>query len=313
VSTSRLVSGSIAYLNGDFVPAAEARLPIYDFAVIQGATVSEMARTFHRRLFRLDDHLDRLFASLGTIGLDSGLSRDEWTRLSLDLVSRNAAEVAGHAELALVHFVSAGENAMYAGHPVRPGPTVCAHTFPLDLSRWADKLVDGVHVVTPATRQVPAECWSPSVKCRSRMHYYLAEREAKQIDPDAVALLLDLAGHLTETNGANFLLVDGGKLVSPCLSQTLPGVSRRVVIDLASAMSLGLVERNLTPLDAVRVDEALLTGTPYCLLPVTRINGAPLGGGKPGPVFQQLLAAFSREVGVDIAEQIRSSRPAPDG
>lgn len=288
-------------------------MPIYDLAVVQGATVSEVTRTFRQRLYRLDDHLDRLLDSLRMAGLDPGLSRNDWVNLSLELVSRNAA-IAGDTELVLVHFVSAGESAMYAGDVVRPGPTVCAHTFPLDLSRFARMQRDGVHVVTPATRQVPNECWSTRIKCRSRMHYYLAEREARQIDPEAVALLLDAEGHLTETSSANFLLVEKGNLVSPYFSQTLPGVSRKVVIELARTLGLGVVGRNLTPLDAMNADEGLLTGTAFCLLPVTRVNGKPIGAGGPGPVFHQLMAAWSQEVGVDIAEQIRSSVPGmPSG
>jgi branched-chain amino acid aminotransferase len=299
------VPDTVVYLNGAFVPAAEARLPIYDFAVIQGATVSEVTRTFRQRLYRLDDHLDRLLNSLRAVGLDPGLSRDEWANLSLTLVGRNAASVAGDVELALVHFVSAGENAIYAGHEVRPGPTVCAHTFPLDLSRFAGKLRDGIHVVTPTTRQVPNDCWSAEIKCRSRMHYYLAEKEARQVDPEAIALLLDIEGHLTETSSANFLLVEKGNILSPYFNQTLLGVSRKVVIELAGKLGLRVMERNLTPIDAMKADECLLTGTAFCLLPVTRINGTPIGGGRPGPLFQQLLAAWSQAVGVDIAEQIR--------
>lgn len=309
----KAVPDSVVYLNGAFVPAGEARLPIYDLAVIQGATVSEVTRTFRQRLYRLDDHLDRLLDSLRLVGLDPRLSRNDWSDLSLELVSRNAA-AAGDTELVLVHFVSAGESAIYAGHAVRPGPTVCAHTFPLDLSRFAIKLRDGVHVVTPTTRQVPNDSWSARIKCRSRMHYYLAEREARQIDPEAVALLLDAEGHLTETSSANVLLVEKGAIVSPCFSQTLPGVSRKVAIDLARTLGLGVVERNLTPPDAMSADECLLTGTAFCLLPVTCINGKPIGSGRPGPVFHQLMAAWSQAAGVDIAEQIRSSVPGmPNG
>lgn len=302
----------VVYLNGAFV-SADAGLPVYDLAVIQGATVSEVTRTFRHRLYRLDDHIDRLLNSLSTVGLDPGLSRDEWINLSRELAGRNLAAVAGDAELALVHFVSAGESAIYAGHAVRTGPTVCAHTFPLDLSRFARKLREGAHVVTPGTRQVPSDCWSPLIKCRSRMHYYLADREARQIDPDALALLLDSEGHLTETSGANFLLVEKSNLVSPYFGKTLPGISRKVVLELAGRLGLGVVERNLTPPDAMNADEALLTGTAFCLLPVTRINGKPIGGGRPGPVFRRLLAAWSEAVGVDIADQIRTAAGAASG
>ncbi|HEX5444675.1 MAG TPA: aminotransferase class IV, partial [Pirellulales bacterium] len=215
---------SLVYLNGQLIPSADARLEIYDRAIVQGATVSEMTRTFGQKLFRLEDHLRRLWNSLSAVGLEIGLTLDELAGVSYELVTHNAA-IAGEAtELGLIHFVSAGEHGMYAGPPVRPGPTVCAHTFPLRLETWAKKFREGVHVVTPEVRQIPPECVDPQIKCRSRMHYYLADRQARAVDPEAVALLLDLQGYITETNGANFLLVEGGRLVTPPFAKTLAGV-----------------------------------------------------------------------------------------
>lgn len=294
----------LVYLNGQFMPSADARLEVFDLAIVQGATVSEMTRTFRQNLFRLEEHLRRLWNSLGVVGLEIGLTLAELARISQELVARNAAVVGEQTELALVHFVSAGEHGMYAGRPVRSGPTVCAHTFPLRFETWSKKFREGVHVVTPAVRQVPPECIDPQIKCRSRMHYYLADRQARAADPEAVALLLGLDGHVTETNGANFLVVERGTLVSPPLEKTLPGVSRAVVIELADRLGVRFCQRELTVDDVLQADEALLSGTPYCLLPVTRLNGKPIGEGCPGASFRRLVEAWSREVGVDIAGQL---------
>lgn len=300
------LSKSLAYLNGNFLPAAEAKLEIFDLAVVQGATVSEMTRTFGQKLFRLEDHLERLFNSLRLVGLEIAITLDELARISQKLVEHNAALAGNGTEVALVHFVSAGEHAMYAGRPIRPGPTVCAHTFPLRFEMWAKKFREGVHLVTPAVRQVPAKCVDPRIKCRSRMHYYLADREARAINPDAVALLLDLEGHVTETNGANFLMVRDGGLVSPPPAKTLAGVSRAMVKQLAARLGIGFSESDQTVDGVLQADEAMLSGTPYCLLPVTRINGTTIGDGRPGNNFQRLIAAWSDEVGIDIARQIGS-------
>jgi branched-subunit amino acid aminotransferase/4-amino-4-deoxychorismate lyase len=87
-------------------------------------------------------------------------------------------------------------------------------------------MTNGAHLVTPSTRQVPPQCYDPKIKCRSRMHYYLAEQEARLVDPEASALLLDLAGNVTETNTGNFLLVERGRILSPTTVNTLPGISR---------------------------------------------------------------------------------------
>jgi branched-chain amino acid aminotransferase len=109
---------------------------------------------------------------------------------------------------------------------------------------------------------------------------------------------------VSETSTANFLLVEQGTLVSPRLVNSLAGVSRRTVIELAGRLSIPFVERDITAHQAVSADEALLASTPYCLMPVARINGVAVGAGAPGPVFRRLIDAWSQEVGLDIVQQI---------
>jgi branched-subunit amino acid aminotransferase/4-amino-4-deoxychorismate lyase len=193
-----------------------------------------------------------------------------------------------------------------SGREARKTATVCAHTFPLAWELWAKKMREGTHLVTPSIRHVPPQCFDPKMKYRSRMHYYLADQEAQLVDPNASALLLDLDGHVTETSGANFLMVEGGKIVSPTLRNTLPGISRKTVIELAEQLGIDFVERDFQVYNVVNADEAFLASTPFCIMPVTKINGLPIGDGKPGPIFRQLIAAWSQKVGVDIVEQIVS-------
>jgi branched-subunit amino acid aminotransferase/4-amino-4-deoxychorismate lyase len=162
----------------------------------------------------------------------------------------------------------------------------------------------GARLVTPTVRQVPPECWSPHLKCRSRMHYFLADREARRCDPEASALLLDLAGRVTETSTSNFLMFTGAALVSPPAEAILPGISREMVRALAGALHIPFVERGFFLDEALHADEAFTTSTPYCLMPVTRINGVAIGSGRPGPLFRRLLTAWSAAVGLDIGAQI---------
>src|SRR5207248_7146498 len=150
----------------------------------------------------------------------------------------------------------------------------------------------------------PPQCCDPKMKYRSRMHYYLADQEARLVDPQASALLLDLAGNVTETGGANFLIVERGTVVSPTTVNTLPGISRAMVIELAGRLRVPFVERDIQVFDVVNADEAFLTSTPYCLMPVTKVNGVLIGDGRPGPLFRRLLAAWGEEVGLDIAKQV---------
>jgi branched-subunit amino acid aminotransferase/4-amino-4-deoxychorismate lyase len=290
------------------VPASQARLPIYDAGIVLGATVTEMTRTFHKRPWRLEEHLDRLFRSLRYTRMDIGLSKEQLAGISRELVEHNAGLLDEFGELGLIHFVTAGEYPTYAGMAggqARTTPTVCAHTFPLPFELWAKKMQTGAHLVTPSIRHVPPQCYDPKMKYRSRMHYYLADQEARLVDPEASALLLDLSGNVTETSGANFLIVERGTIVSPTTVNTLPGVSRSMVIELAVKLGIPFVERDIQVYSVVNADEALTTSTPYGVMPVTKINGLAIGDGKPGSMVRRLLAAWSAEVGLDIEKQIQ--------
>jgi branched-subunit amino acid aminotransferase/4-amino-4-deoxychorismate lyase len=239
--------------------------------------------------------------------MDIGLSKEALASISQELVAHNARLLDESGELGLIQFVTAGEYPTYAtmaGRPARTTPTVCVHTFPLPFERWARKMQLGAHLVTPSIRHVPPQCYDPKMKYRSRMHFYLADQEAQLVDPEASALLLDLDGNVTETGAANFLMVERGTIVSPTLVNTLPGISRATVMELAGKLGIPFVERDIQVFTVINADEAFTTSTPYCLMPVTRINGVPIGNGKPGPVFRRLIDAWSQEVGLDIAKQM---------
>lgn len=296
----------LVYLNGRWLPASAASLKIYDAGLVLGATVTEMTRTFRHVPFRLDDHIARLFRSLKYTRMEVNLTPGDVAALSRELIERNLRLLGPDDELGLIHFVTAGEFPVYAGSAAagaRLTPTFCAHTFPMPFQLWSSRMRSGAHVVTPTIRHVPPQCFDPKMKYRSRMHYYLADQEARLVDPDAIALLLDLHGNVTETSGANFLIVAEDQIVSPTRTNILPGISRQTVIELAARLGMAFVERDIQVHSVMNADEALLASTPFCLMPVTRINGVAIGEGQPGPVFQRLLAAWSEAVGVDIAGQ----------
>jgi branched-subunit amino acid aminotransferase/4-amino-4-deoxychorismate lyase len=289
------------------VPASQAQLPVYDAGVVQGATVTEMVRTFRLRPYRLAEHLERLFRSLRYTRLEIGLSSGQLEQIANDLIAHNGSLLDAGGDLGLNLFVTAGDAPLYqgmTGRRPRPEPTVCVHTFPLPFGLWARRMETGAHLITPSIRQLPAQCCDPQMKCRSRMHYYLADREAQQVEPEAFALLLDLNGNVTETSGANFLMVECGAILSPPMVDTLAGISRATVIDLAAKMGIPFRERTIGVLSAMNAEEAFLAGTPYCLMPVTRLNGVAIGGGRPGPIYRRLLETWSTEVELDIRQQI---------
>ncbi len=328
----------VAYLNGQFIPASQATISIVDAGFVMGATVTEQLRTFAGRLFRPERHFERLRHSLEICRIDPGFGGGEFARIAEELVSRNHPLLSPGDDLGLAIFATPGqyaplaasdrilgdtsrsvgfrphENADSRGLKATPrAPTVGLHTFPLAFSLWASAYRGGVSLVTTSVRQVPPQCWPPELKCRSRMHYYLADREAAAKEPGARALLLDSDGHVEETSTANILIYrrDSG-LLAPPRATVLPGVSLEVVIELAGKLGIPYVEREMTPDEVATADEAMLSSTPNCLLPVARLNGRQIGGGE-WPIYRKLLAAWSEMVGIDIAAQAErfSAGPSP--
>jgi branched-subunit amino acid aminotransferase/4-amino-4-deoxychorismate lyase len=213
--------------------------------------------------------------------------------------------VPGIGELALVLFATPGPIGYYLGQSGGPGdgpPTVGLHTFPLPFARYRSLFTDGARLVVPATRHIPAASVDPRAKMRSRMSWWIAEKEAKDLDPGATALLLDADGFVTETAAANFLIVRGGEVVSPPRAAVLNGISLQVVEELCGELGIPFSERPLAVSECQAAAEALLAGTAFCVAGVRRLDGVELPW--PGPIWRRLLAAWSDRVGVDIGAQI---------
>lgn len=296
----------LAYLDDRWVPAASAGVPLTDGGFVQGTTVAEQLRTFAGRLFHFNEHIDRLESSLSVLGLKLPLARSELRKAAEQLVAHNHALLDAGDDLGLSIFVTPGDYPAYSPRP-RLRPLLGMHTYPLPFRLWAEKYTKGQHLaVAQAVRQVPAQCWPAHVKCRSRLHYYLADREAAQRFPGARAVLLDLDGFVTEASTANIVVYrrDEG-LISPPLKRVLPGVTLHSTFEFAQRIGVNTRYRDLTADDLATADEMLLTSTPFCLLPVTQFEGRPLGSGMPGPIFSALLAEWNRLAGIDISEQAR--------
>lgn len=298
----------IAYLNGELLPASQAVIPVTDLGFMQGVTAAEQLRTFNGKLFGLDKHLDRLARSLEIIGVDPGLSRDEFAALANDLVARNYPAIPAGGDLGLSMFVTPGPYAAFAasGYVQRPGPTVGMHTYQLPFHQWAGKYETGESLVVTPFEQVPPTSIPAELKCRSRMHYYLADRAARAIEPGSRALMVDREGCATESSTANLLVFwkDEG-LVSPPRHMILPGVTVAAIEELAGGLGIPFSRRRLMVDDVARADEALLCSTSPCVWAVTRLNGKPIGSGRPGETVVRLQQAWSDMVGLDIVAQAR--------
>lgn len=304
------MSEPVVYLNQQFVPASQAKLNIYDLGLVLGATLTEMTRTFRHAPYRAEDHVARLYRSLKYAGIAVPLTPEQMVAKTYELAEVNGKLLAAADDLGIVHFVTPGENLLYAGSAGAAGPlspTICIHSFPLRFSMWRHLFSAGAHVVTPSIRHIPPQCVEPKMKNRSRLQWFLADKQTQAVDPRAISLLLDLEGNVTECAGSNFVIVKDDAIITPTTRNILWGVSLQTIKELAPTVGLRFVEKDFQPYDVVNADEAWLTTTPYCLAPCTKINNIPIGSGAPGPAFQQMLKAWSERVGMDIEAQIAQS------
>jgi branched-chain amino acid aminotransferase len=308
------MSELLAYINGEFVPESEARVSIYDRGYMFADLVTESTRTFAMRPFKLSAHLDRLYDSMKATEIDSGMTKAEMEAVTLQMLDRNRALFGPSDEAWIVHNVSRGVF-QYKSEPgpsqqamSTAGATVVIHCFPIDFPSFARFYAEGAHAITPSVRQVPPETLDPKIKHRSRMAGQLADLEVARTDPDAMAVLLDRDGNLTENTGGNFFIVKDGMVRTPTTRSVLEGVSRATVLELCVQLGIPHSEEVLQVYHATVAEEAFVTSTPYSMLPVTRFNGRPVGDGRPGPITARLLDAWSELVGVDIVDQALAAR-----
>lgn len=300
------VKGIAAYLNGQYIPAEECKLRIYDTGIVLGAAVTDFARTFHGKLYRLEDHARRLYNSARYARLETPHSLEETMAQSHALVEHNHRQTPDR-ELGLVYYLTGGENPIYAGAaglPSKIQPTFVMHTFPLPFPLWRNLFLQGIHCVTPSVRHWPPQSLSSKIKNRNRLHMWIGDREARLADPSAIGLYLDLDGNITETGGSNFLLYRNGTVVSPRRHNILWGISLTVVTEILAEMNIPFLEEDIQVFDAINAEEAWLPTTPYCLAPVIKINGEPIGNGKPGPMWRRIVNRWSEIVTKDIYREI---------
>ncbi|HYO26538.1 MAG TPA: aminotransferase class IV [Lacipirellulaceae bacterium] len=294
-----------AFLNGRWVDASSVALPLDDVGFQLGVTVVERLRTFGGAPFQVEGHLRRLERSLQIVGWDAARIVRQVRGAIGEYCERNRPLMAPGDDWAIVAIVSPGRSADAAD------PWICVYGFPLAFASFAHQYDQGVHLCVTDVRQTPTNCWPAELKCRSRMHYYLADREAARRFPGSRAVLLDQRGFVGEASTANIVCwyeqspEHGGRLVIPRQEGVLPGISQAFLFELADQLGVERREADLTPEQLASADEVLLTSTSVCVLPVVRVDHAKIGAGKPGPMHAKLLAAWSERVGVDIAAQAR--------
>ena len=299
----------LVYLNGEFVPEADAKISIFDSALMFGDMVFEMTRSFRKKQHLLNRHLQRLFRSIRYVDIPLKMTVEDMEASINATVERNADCFDEEDEHRIMVNVSRGPLSMYSevfGGKLEP--TVVISVFPVKwtAASFASLYETGVHAVIPSQRMIPARLLEPKVKNRSRLHYLMANIEvSKMNDATAWALLVDEDGFICEGTGANFFIVKDRKLLTPEPRNILRGIKRDYIIQLARQAGIEVIETNLETYDVLNSDEAFFTSTAFSIMPCTKFQGRPIGDGTMGSLTKQLLDAWGADVGVNIIEQTK--------
>ncbi|MFH2011572.1 MAG: aminotransferase class IV [Pseudomonadota bacterium] len=301
--------GRVVWFNGELIPESEARISIYDSALMFGDMVFEMTRSFNKIQFQLREHLERLYASAKYVRIPLEMGINEMEKHIYETIDANDPLFSMDDEHRLMIDISRGILSIYQGTVgAHKGTNVIIADFPL---RWTvagmGKLFDtGINAVITSQRAIPAQLLEPKVKNRSRMHYLMANIEASQYEGENNwALLLDPDGFIAEGTGDNFFIVKDNTIITPEPRNILRGISRAYIFELAKKLDLPCIERNIEPYDVITANEAFMTGTPFCILPVSSLNNIQIGSEPMGIITRLLLDAWSSEVKVDIVGQIK--------
>jgi branched-chain amino acid aminotransferase len=303
-------SGRLVYFNGELVPEAEAKISIYDSSLMFGDMVFEMTRSFNGKQFKLKEHIERLYVGISILRIPINISKEEMEKACYETIEANKPFFSDSDEHRLLIDVSRGLLGIYENiEGLRKGPNVLIADFPLKwtVSSMGHLFDTGINAVITSQRAIPASLMDPKIKNRSRIFYLMANIEASQFEGENNwALLLDTDGFIAEGTGDNFFIIKNGVIYTPEGRNILRGISRQYIIDeLAPELDIKVIEKNIEPYDVYTADEAFMTGTPFCMLPVTSLNGIKVGDGEVGPIFTRILNKWSMNVNVDIKEQIK--------
>ena len=288
----------VAYVNGRIVPESEARISFRDYGFAVGDGVFDTARTVGHKPFMFEEHVERLLRSLSYMRIDPGLSRQEFLDATLAVVERNLPLLDEHDDYWVTQWVTRGVRGEGRMGPVGPA-TVIIECSRLPFRERANGMRDGLDVVTPPTiRRTPPEALSPRVKSMSYANLVTGNAEVQALKPGATSVLLDTRGCLAEGLGSNIFIVSNGELFTPQERYVLAGLSRQTVIEIAACRGIPVHEADVDLYDACNAEEAFITSTSWCMVPVRSINGRQIGHGNlPRPVTAALIEGYKERLG----------------
>jgi branched-chain amino acid aminotransferase len=275
------------YVNGRFVPAAEASVSVFDHGFLYGDGVFEGIRVYEGNIFRLHQHVQRLYQSAQCILLTLPLTPQEMTTAIMDTVRRRGLP---NQYVRVVVSRGAGDLGLDPRHCRQPSVIIIADTMAL----YPDQVyTQGLELVTVATRRTPAWALDPRIKSLNYLNNVLAKIEAQQAGA-LEAVMLNAEGYVAECTADNIFAVQQRRVLTPSTAAgALPGVTRDCVLEIAHELGLTREEGFLTRYDLYTADECFITGTGAEIVPVVRLDGRQVGAGRPGPITAQIRQQFA--------------------
>lgn len=282
-----MADDGIAYIDGEFVPIAEARIPILDWGFLRSDATYDVAHVWNGAFFRLDDHLDRFFRGVERLRMQLPLTRPQVKESLIECVRRSGLKSAYVEMIATRGVPPAGTR-----DPRRVTNRFYAFAVPFVWIADQSKQETGLDLAISAVRRIPASSVDPTVK-----NYHWLDLVAGLFDAydrgGETAALTDEAGNIVEGPGFNIFALSGGKLITPDRG-VLEGITRRTVLEIAAAEGLAAEARPIAADELRAAREIFLTSTAGGVMPVTRLDGKAVGEGLPGPVTLRLKACYWR-------------------
>jgi len=287
------VLGLIVYLNGEFVPEEEAKVSVFDHGLLYGDGIFEGIRAYHGRVFKLKEHLDRLYFGARAIMLDIPLTKEEMQEVVLETLRRNNLR---DAYIRLV--VTRGKGDLGLDPKKCEKPTVFCIAAGIQL--YPEELYEkGLEVATVSTRRNIPEALNPQIKSLNYLNNIMAKIEGSQRGV-LEALMLTSEGYVAEATGDNIFIVKNGTLITPpAYLGILEGITRNTVMDLAAKRGIPVEEKVFTLYEVYTADECFLTGTAAEIIPVVKVDSRPIGSGVPGEITKLLIKDFRELTKVD--------------
>src|SRR6266481_9513215 len=296
VSTAakRATKPSQIYVDGKFYAEGEAKVSVFDHGLLYGDGIFEGIRFYNSRVFRLEEHLERLWDSARSILLEIPMSQRAMTEALLETIRQNDLRD-GYIRL----LVTRGVGNLGLNPEQCKTPSVIIITAQIAL--YSEEMYrNGLTVATVATRRTNPSALNPAVKSLNYLNNVMARIEANQANADE-ALMLNDEGNVAECTADNVFIIKHGHIFTPPISAgALRGITRSVVFDIAAELGMKITETDVTRHDVFIADECFLTGTAAELIPVIKADGRVIGNGKPGPITMRMISRFheiTRETG----------------